>query len=127
MGSEIEASLATLAAQAREQIAALRRAQELVSELTVLVASADGLIQIEVGAQGQLRSLRLDAAVYERMPAQELAEVITGLVRDATARAAEEARAIMAPVLPEGLPGGREWWQWLPDTAGPRGAGELGR
>lgn len=119
MDGYLDAPLEGLAAQAREQIAALRRAQERVSELIVSAATADGLVQVEVGAQGQIRALRLDDAVYDRMPPEQLAAAITGLLQGAAVDAAERARQIMAPVLPGGLPAGRDWWAWLPDVAGP--------
>jgi DNA-binding protein YbaB len=117
LGSEQASSLEGLVAQAREQIAALRRAQERVSELMVPAATSDGLVAVEVGAQGQLRALRLDGAVYERMPPEQLAVVITGLARAAAADAAERARQIMAPVLPGGLRTGQDWGAWLPNAA----------
>lgn len=116
-----DAALDTLAAQASEQVAALRRAVEQVRELSVSVGSANGLVQVEVGAHGELRSLRLDPEVYDRVPPGELAGVITRLVRAAAERAAERARQIMEPVLPGGLPAGRDWYEWLPDGAGSTG------
>jgi hypothetical protein len=57
------------------------------------------------------------------MSAGQLAKVITGLAKDAAAEVAGRAQEIMAPVLPGGLAAGRNWWEWLPDTAPPGDAG----
>jgi DNA-binding protein YbaB len=118
-------ALDRLASHAWEQVATLQRAVERVSELTVSARSADGLVHVEVGAQGQLLTVRLDDGVYHQMPPAELAGVITALVRDAGAEAAQQARQIMGPLLPGGLPAGQDWWQWLPPdgTGSTRGAG----
>jgi DNA-binding protein YbaB len=118
LSAELPSALNAFAAQASEQAAAVRRAVDRVGELRVSAGSADGLVLVEVGAQGQLYRMRLNPGVYERVPPAELAEVITGLVRQAAADAAERAREIMAPVLPGGLPTGRDWWDWTPDGAG---------
>lgn len=104
-------------AQVSEQMAALKHAVEQVGALSVSARSADGLVQVDVGAQGELRGLWLDDSVCDRVPPEKLGEVITGLVRQAAAEAAERAREIMGPVLPGSLPAGQEWWQWLPDWA----------
>jgi DNA-binding protein YbaB len=122
LSGELSSALDALAAQASEQAAAVQRAVERVGELRVSAGSADGLVLVEVGAHGQLHRMRLDPRVYERVPPAELAEVITGLVRNAAADAAEQARDIMAPVLPGGLPADRDWWQWAPGEAGSAGA-----
>lgn len=116
MNEEMQAPLERLAGQAQEQVAALRRAQQRVSELTASAGTGDGLVRVEVGAQGQLRALRLARGVYDRMPPEQLADVITVLARDAAADAAERAGEIMEPLLPGGLPGARDWWDWLPDA-----------
>jgi len=100
----------------------VRQAVQRVGELRVSAGSADGLVLVEVGAHGQLQRMRLDPEVYKRVPPAELAEVITGLVRIAAADAAERAREIMGPVLPGGLPAGRDWWDWTPSGAGSAGA-----
>lgn len=110
MGEGWKVPLEQLAAQAVAQLASVRQAQERVSELRVWAATADGLVAVEVGAQGQLLALRLDAAVYDRRPEGQLAEVITELALEAAAEAAMRVREIVAPVLPaEGLSAGRDW------------------
>jgi DNA-binding protein YbaB len=110
MGEGWKIPLEQLAAQAVAQLATVRQAQEQVRELRVSAAAADGLVAVEVGAQGQLLALRLDAAVYDRMPEGQLAEVITELTLEAAAGAAMRVREIVAPVLPAGcLPAGRDW------------------
>jgi DNA-binding protein YbaB len=112
----VDAPLESLGAQVQKQVAAIRQAAERAAELTVSVASGDGLVRVEVGAQGQLRSVRLVAGAYDQMPADQLAEVITRLAQRAAAEAAEQAQEII--VLPGRLPAGRAWWEWLPDAAG---------
>jgi DNA-binding protein YbaB len=114
MLSDEPGELAARLAEVRERIAALHRAAKQVEELRVSARSADGLVQVEVGARGQLCRLRLDDSVSGQMSLSELAEVIIGLVRDAGADAVGQAREIMGPVLPGGLPEEREWWQWQP-------------
>jgi DNA-binding protein YbaB len=110
-----------MTAQARDQIAALRRAQEQATALTVSASSPGGLVRVEVGARGDLRSLILDASAYDSAPPEQLAQVIMGLTRDAAAEAGRQAQEIMAPLLPEGLSPDGDINSWLPDASGPAG------
>lgn len=115
MGGDLQAPLEHLADQAYEQIAALRRAQGRVRELTVSAATPDGLIRVNAGVRGDLREVRLEPEVYQTMPPGRLAATITGLAQEAAAEAGRQAVEIMAPVLPAGLPAGTDLTAWLPD------------
>jgi DNA-binding protein YbaB len=89
--------------QARDRIAALRRAQSQITDLVVSATSPDGLARVEVGGRGDLRGLWLDEAAYECPPAQ-LADLIMQLVRDAEAEAKRQAQQILDPLLPAAMP-----------------------
>ncbi len=124
MDGDLQVPLQHLADQAYEQIAALRRAQGRVSELTVSAATSDGLVRVKAGARGDLREVRLEPEVYQAMPPEQLAATITRLARDAASEAARQALEIMAPVLPAGLPPGTDLTTWLPDAPRPGSAAD---
>jgi DNA-binding protein YbaB len=90
--------------QARDRIAALRRAQGQIADLVVSVTSPDGLARVEVGGRGDLRGLWLDDAAFECLPAR-LAELIVQLAREAEAEAKRQAQQILDPLLPADGPG----------------------
>jgi DNA-binding protein YbaB len=110
-----------MTAQAHDQIAALRRAQEQATALTISASSPDGLVRVEVGARGDLRSLTLDPSAYEGTPPEELAQMIMELTLNAATEAARQAQEIMGPLLPEGLSADGDISSWLPDVPGPAG------
>jgi DNA-binding protein YbaB len=65
--------------------------------------SADGMISVTVGPQGQLRDIRLNPRVYRHLPPSELAGAIMEQAGRAAADAAERRRQLIEPLMPEEL------------------------
>jgi DNA-binding protein YbaB len=86
----------------RERLARLGEVREQAERVTAWAWSGDGLVGVQVGAHGQLREVRLDPGVFERLPPQRLAVLLVELARAAAADAVGQARDIMAAVLPAG-------------------------
>jgi len=116
MDYDLQASLARLAADYRERLSELRRAQETLRDITATARSHDDSVAVEVGPQGQLRAVRLDPDVYDRMTPHRLALTITQLAGEAAADAAGQVRAVMAPFLPGGLPEDGDFTKLLPNA-----------
>jgi DNA-binding protein YbaB len=102
MDYELRTQVEELAAGYQERLDRVQEARERVGRVTAVARSRDGLIGVEVGAQGLLLDLRLDPGVYDRISPQRLAGAILELTRMAAANAAAQIREIVAPVLPEG-------------------------
>lgn len=100
MDYDLQARLGKLSEDYQERLAQIRQLQERAGQVTASARSRDGLISVEVGAQGQLVALRLDPGAYERLSPQRLAAVIMELARSAASDAAARVREVMAPVLP---------------------------
>jgi DNA-binding protein YbaB len=100
MDYELQARVDELAAGHRERLEHVQQVQQQARHVTAVARSRDGLIILEVGAQGQLLGLQLDPAAYDRLSPQRLAGVIVELARVAAADAAAQVREIVAPVLP---------------------------
>jgi YbaB/EbfC DNA-binding family len=121
MNEELRLPVDALMEDYHQRIASLRRAQEAVRGLTAPAATRDGLVEVDVGPQGQLRAVRLDWRVYDRMPPHQLAVTIVQLAGEAGEDAAARVRDIMAPVLPGGLPSDGDLSGWVPGVS-PGGA-----
>lgn len=85
-----------------KRLAEIRKLQQRAGQVTATARSRNGLISVQVGAQGQLLGVRLDPTVYQRISPQRLSATLTTLAKTATADAAGQVREIMAPVLPAG-------------------------
>lgn len=121
---ELSDDLEELRASYQSKLAEIRELRERAGRVTSTARSRDGLISLEVGAQGQLVALSLKPGVYERLSPQRLAAALTDLARTATAQAAGQAREIMAPVaLPGTMPGDFTTLMWrvtgMPDDEMP--------
>lgn len=103
---ELQAQVEDVSADHHERLADIRRRQRLAGQVTATAGSRNGMVSVEVGAQGQLLGLTLDPAVYERLSPQRLAAAVKELTKTATANAASQVRQIMAPVLPPGATSG---------------------
>jgi DNA-binding protein YbaB len=102
MDYELQARVDELAAGHRDRLEHVEQAQQQARQVTAMARSRDGLIIVEVGAQGQLLALQLDPGTYDRLSPQRLAGIIVELARIAAAEAAAQVREIVAPVLPAG-------------------------
>lgn len=100
MDYDLQARLGKLSEDYQGRLAQIRQLQEQAGQVRASARSRDGLISVEVGAQGQLVGLRLDPGAYERLSPQRLAGVIMELARAAASDAAARVREVMAPVLP---------------------------
>ncbi|WP_030173600.1 YbaB/EbfC family nucleoid-associated protein [Spirillospora albida] len=82
-----------------------RQIQEMQSRLETIEAeaeAADGMVRVKVDRQGRLTSLELDPRATRRLGATELSEAIMEASRDAQAQVADQMRAAMQGVAPEG-------------------------
>jgi hypothetical protein len=102
MDEQLQAQLDEVSASFQERLADIRRRHQLASRVTATARSRDGLISVEVGAQGQLLGLTLELGVYDRLSPQRLAAAVQELASTATAEAAAQVQEIIAPVLPPG-------------------------
>jgi len=64
--------------------------------------AANGMVRVKVDRQGRLTSLELDPRVQRRLGSEELAEAILEASRDAQAQVADQIRAAMQGLSPEG-------------------------
>ena len=78
----------------------LDEVQAKLAEMRVTARSADGLITATVDARGQLADLTLDRRVYRETDPERLSRDILATVREATARAGDGVRQMMADYLP---------------------------
>ena len=83
--------------RSREQLASVQRTLLSINEKA---SSPDGLVTATVGQHGNLISLDIADAVYQRYPARELSELIVRTVSAAATKAAAKAGAALAPALP---------------------------
>lgn len=100
MDYEVEAQAEHLLAGLRERQAQIQQLQDQARQVTATARSRDGLVSVQVGAQGQLLDLRLDPGAYDRLSPQRLAAAVVELARAAAENAAGQTHEIMAPVLP---------------------------
>jgi DNA-binding protein YbaB len=100
---ETNASLPDIAAGYRRRLDELRQIQEDVRHVTATARTRDGMVSVEVGAQGQLRDIRFHPRVYQRMNPQRLAHTIKQLTGEASREAAGRAKQITAAFLPDDL------------------------
>nr|WP_277820199.1 YbaB/EbfC family nucleoid-associated protein [Actinomadura sp. RB99] len=85
-----------------------RQIQEMQSRLETIEASAeaaDGMVRVKVDRQGRLASLEFDPRVSRRLGSEELAEAVMEASRKAQADVADQVRAAMQGLAPEGASG----------------------
>ena len=81
----------------REQLAAVQRALLSIVESA---SSPDGLVTASVDSAGTLTGLVITDQAYQRYRPADLADTIVRTTRAAAAKAGEQARQALAPVLP---------------------------
>jgi DNA-binding protein YbaB len=74
--------------------------QARLAEMRVSARSSDGLVTATVDARGQLADLKLDRRIYRDDDPERLGRTIVATVGEATARATEDVREMMAAYLP---------------------------
>ncbi|MGO1054005.1 YbaB/EbfC family nucleoid-associated protein [Crossiella sp. CA198] len=88
----------------REKTDNLREAQARMAAVVGEASSPDGVVTATVGANGVLNKLTLSARAFERVTPESLARTITGVVREAAARAQEQIQEELAPLATEDEP-----------------------
>ncbi|NUT20413.1 MAG: YbaB/EbfC family nucleoid-associated protein [Hamadaea sp.] len=73
--------------------------------IEVTAVSADRLVTVVVGADGKLRSLRLDPGIYHQPDSVELANTIEETIRVAADAAQKRMIELCEPLLPPELAG----------------------
>ncbi|MEU8355549.1 YbaB/EbfC family nucleoid-associated protein [Nonomuraea sp. NPDC048882] len=104
MTGVFRATVEELAGRVDQQVRRVREAYEEINAIESTATSPDGLIQVTVGPQGQVRSIDLNARVYRKLSAKELADALMRQIDRATADVTERRRRLMEPLMPEGLP-----------------------
>lgn len=104
MTDVFRATVEELAGRVDQQVRRVREAYEEINAIESTATSPDGLIQVTVGPQGQVRSIDLNARVYRKLSAKELADALMRQIDRATADVTERRRRLMEPLMPEGLP-----------------------
>lgn len=97
------AAIGELAEEIGRQVERVREACGALNAIESTVTSADGLISVTVGSQGQVRDIKLNARVYRRLSPSELADALVRQIDRAVAAVSEQRRRIMEPLMPEGL------------------------
>ncbi len=105
------------------QAAALRSAQEQVSEVTGRARSADGLVTVTVNASGVLTDVQFAPSAFDRSTTDKLARSVVAVAQQAAALAQQKVDAALAPVrgdlpdLPDLFPGAPSLKDLLPSPA----------
>lgn len=113
----------TLLAGLDRQTAALRSAQEQVSEVTNRVTSADGLVTVTVNAAGILTDVQFAPSAFDRSTTDRLARSVVTVAQQAAATVQQQLDAVLAPVrgdlpdLPDLFPGAPSLQDLLPSPA----------
>jgi DNA-binding protein YbaB len=85
-----------------------RQIQEMQSRLETIEASAeaaDGMVRVKVDRQGRLTSLEFDPRVSRKLGSEELADAVMEASKKAQADVADQMRAAMQGLAPEGASG----------------------
>ncbi|TDD61114.1 YbaB/EbfC family nucleoid-associated protein [Actinomadura rubrisoli] len=82
-----------------------RQIQDMQTKLETIEAeaeAAEGMVKVKVDRQGRLTSVEFDPRVYRRLGSEELAEAVLEASKDAQSQVAEQMRAAMQGLAPEG-------------------------
>ncbi|WUH98124.1 YbaB/EbfC family nucleoid-associated protein [Spirillospora sp. NBC_00431] len=82
-----------------------RQIQDMQSRLETIEAeaeAADGMVKVKVDRQGRLTALELDPRVQRKLGVTELGEAILAASKDAQAQVADQMRAAMQGLAPQG-------------------------
>jgi DNA-binding protein YbaB len=104
----------------QQRVERLNEMRRALADVAATAKRPDGLVTVVVGAQGQVRDIRLDPRVYRKLDSGELAQAIMKLIAEATAEVSEQMRRIMTPFTPDGVPAdGAGFADHLPKPADP--------
>lgn len=92
MTDVFRATVEELAGQVDQQVRRVREAYQALNAIESTMTSSDGMIQVTVGPQGQVRSIDLNARVYRRLSTAELADTLMRQINRATADVTERRR-----------------------------------
>ncbi|NUR92691.1 MAG: YbaB/EbfC family nucleoid-associated protein [Nonomuraea sp.] len=85
----------------------MTRVREAYGKLAVLehtARSADGMVAVTVGRNGQLRGIKLNPRAYRHLSPTQLADAIMLQAGQAATAVSEQSRELLEPLMPEGLP-----------------------
>lgn len=102
MRAELRASIEGLLQEHGRQLERLREMREELREVTATARSKDGMVTVVVGPRGQVRDIRLDDRVYERLSAAKLSRKILELIDTAGRDVADRTRELAKPFAAEG-------------------------
>jgi DNA-binding protein YbaB len=77
--------------------------QRQIREITATAVAPRQTVKATVNVNGELVALEFPTGAYKRMAPNELTEAILAAVREASGKALEAFRELMAPQLPNGL------------------------
>ncbi|MEU4538717.1 YbaB/EbfC family nucleoid-associated protein [Streptosporangium sp. NPDC023825] len=103
MTDALQTTVEELAGQVNQQVERVREAYEALNSIESTMGSSDGLISVTVGPQGQVRNIELNARVYRKLSATELADAIMEQINRATAAVSEQRRRLLEPLMPDEL------------------------
>jgi DNA-binding protein YbaB len=98
-----QATVEELAGQVNQQVERVRETYEALNSIESTMGSSNGMISVTVGPQGQVRDIELNARVYLKLSATELADAIMEQINRATAAVSEQRRRLLEPLMPDGL------------------------
>ncbi|SEH02660.1 Conserved DNA-binding protein YbaB [Nonomuraea solani] len=104
MTDALRATIEELAGEYNQQVQRVKEAYGALGRLRAVARSKDGMVEVTVGQNGQLRSLKLDPRAYRKLSPSELAQAIMEQVAAATGDVAEQTRRLMQPLMPADLP-----------------------
>lgn len=104
MADAFEAEIGQLAGEINQRMARIRETYEELSVMEHTARSADGMVSVTVGRNGQLRGIDLNPGPIADCPPPKLADAIMRQAAEATTAISEQSKELMKPLMPEGLP-----------------------
>jgi DNA-binding protein YbaB len=92
-----------LLAAYREQVAGLADTQARLADISCSATAPRQTVTVTVGNQGEVLDIKFPSDAYKRMAPKELSAAILATVREAREKSLDEAAAILAPMLPDGM------------------------
>jgi DNA-binding protein YbaB len=101
MSSGLPEQLNQLLAQLAEGQEKLKQAREMLEARRATVTSKDHMLSVTVNMRGEVTELKFHTTKYRSMAPAQLATVITQVLADARAQAADFAAATLQPLAPK--------------------------
>lgn len=99
-----EAEIRQLADEVNDQMARVREAYRELAAIEHTARSADGMVSVTVGRNGQVRAIQLNPRVYRTLSTSQLADAIMQQIGKGTAAVTEQSMRLLQPLMPEGVP-----------------------